>query len=214
MKESKSLINLVRKYNLDDDWDLLVNRSIQIKEWKERVKSKMSESEEERLNNLFSRSSKCSILKDEEIRTVSTECLKLNNNVDKFMFKVRAGSLPLEVESQRYSSISRKNRECKICDTNKLEDLSHFCLDCSSIDKERKDLFAHIEEKNDIVMKDLSSDMRMKYIVGCEGFYSPKTCEMLYKMWKKRCVLKNRVLNQPGADALSVGQSPDSLSNV
>jgi len=56
--------------------------------------------------------------------------MDLSCNVAEFIFKLKAGSLPLEVETQRYLNTPHDERICKICKTGEVEDT--FIYTCFS----------------------------------------------------------------------------------
>ena len=75
-------------------------------------------------------------------------------NVSKYQRSVfaqfRCGILPLEIEVGRYKNIDLKERLCKLCNLNQVEDEIHFLCDCLIYSIERNALFHQAYPSNSL----------------------------------------------------------------
>src|SRR5690606_37323424 len=86
----------------------------------------------------------CDELKERELGKAASY-LRLPPAHASFYFRLRAGSLPLEVEVGRYHRKAREERHCKICGSQAVEDTVHFVASCKALEKERTCLFESVE---------------------------------------------------------------------
>ena len=72
----------------------------------------------------------------------------IHRNQRKIVARLRSGSLPIAVETGRYSrpKIPLENRICTLCSQNFIEDEIHFLIDCEQYSDLRYDLFTSILE--------------------------------------------------------------------
>ena len=63
------------------------------------------------------------------------------------LVKLRISSHKLRIETGRYNKIPRDERLCSLCNCNKIEDETHFLLDCPSYSSIRDRFFSKIESK-------------------------------------------------------------------
>ena len=189
--------DLIDQYELNKEWNDLKESEISVNNWKENVKLSINTFEINRLKESLKRTSKCPELAESNVR-MATSCkkkknktyLNLTSKLANFCFKLRAGSLPLEVESQRSLGTKREERTCKICNTGKIEDKFHFCFECPSLKKERSELMK-------ILPEGFKSFENIKLLDVITGGGNDKTIDpahtvsVLFNMWKKRCTLKN-----------------------
>jgi len=61
--------------------------------------------------------------------------------------RLRAGVLPLEIETGRWRAIPADERFCKLCGNHEIEDESHFIFKCSIYSFDRASFFTKIEEE-------------------------------------------------------------------
>ena len=54
------------------------------------------------------------------------------------MAKLRGGTAGLEVETGRWRGVSREERVCKNCQSEKVEDVEHLLMRCSGVADERE----------------------------------------------------------------------------
>ena len=65
----------------------------------------------------------------------------------KSLVRLRISSHELWIETGRYDKIPRDERLCSLCNCNKIEDETHFLLDCPSYSSIRDRFFSKIEPK-------------------------------------------------------------------
>ena len=63
----------------------------------------------------------------------------------KSLVKLRISSHKLRIETGRYDKLPRDQRLCSLCNCNKIEDETHFLLDCPSYSSIRDRFFSKIE---------------------------------------------------------------------
>ena len=61
--------------------------------------------------------------------------------------KLRISSHKLRTETGRYDNIPLVERLCNLCNCNRIEDETHFLLDCPSFSSIRKMFFSKLEPK-------------------------------------------------------------------
>ena len=103
----------------------------------------------------------------------------LSFNHRRSIARIRLGSLPLRIETGRYSipRIPEEERVCLACkpdgqspeaaekqSTSPVESESHFLLDCKAYDAERANCFSKMELPNDFTS--LTQDNRLKYLLN------------------------------------------------
>jgi len=75
--------------------------------------------------------------------------------------KLRAGVLPLEIETARWRAIPANERLCKLCNSGSVEDESHFVFDCTVYSSQRSYFFDLIEiEHPGFALKTVSDKWR------------------------------------------------------
>ena len=65
----------------------------------------------------------------------------------KLIAKLRCSSSDLSIEKERWDSINREDRKCRVCDTDQVEDEKHFLLDCPGYIRERKEMYDNIRSR-------------------------------------------------------------------
>ena len=70
--------------------------------------------------------------------------LTRKNPSRKSLVKLRISSRKLRIETGRYDKIPRDERLCSLCNCNKIEDETHFLLDCPSYSSIRDRFFSKI----------------------------------------------------------------------
>ena len=61
--------------------------------------------------------------------------------------KLRISSHKLKIETGRYENIPRDEMLCSLCNCNRIEDETHFLLDCPSFSSIRDMFFSKLEPK-------------------------------------------------------------------
>ena len=61
--------------------------------------------------------------------------------------KLRISSHKLKIETVRYENIPRDEMLCSLCNCNRIEDETHFLLDCPSFSSIREMFFSKLEPK-------------------------------------------------------------------
>ena len=69
-----------------------------------------------------------------------------NREVRSLISKIRGGTARLRVEEGRWSRLERSERLCQHCESQEVEDSSHFILRCEKIGDERSSLFEELRE--------------------------------------------------------------------
>ena len=73
--------------------------------------------------------------------------LTRKNPLRKTLVKLRISCHKLRIETGRYDNIPRNERICNFCNCNKIEDETHFLLDCPAYSQVRGIFFSKIESK-------------------------------------------------------------------
>ena len=73
--------------------------------------------------------------------------LTSKNPSRKTLVKLRISSHKLKIETGRYDHIARDERLCSLCNCNRIEDETHFLLDCLSFSSIRQMFFSKLEPK-------------------------------------------------------------------
>ena len=73
--------------------------------------------------------------------------LTRKNPSRKTLVKLRISSHKLRIETGRYDNIPRDERLCNLCNCNRIEDETHFLLDCPSFSSIREMFFSKLEPK-------------------------------------------------------------------
>jgi hypothetical protein len=114
---------------------------------------------------------------------------KIPRYKSRYFAMLRAGSLPLAVETGRYSHpvTPLNDRICKFCNANTVEDEKHFLLSCNAYSDIRQDFIANLGEKWNAVANSDSSNpfnflMSEKDVVF-------NTINLVYYMTKRRKIL-------------------------
>ena len=63
------------------------------------------------------------------------------------LVKLRISSHKLKIETGRYENIPRDEMLCSLCNCNRIEDETHFLLDCPSFSSIREMFFSKLEPK-------------------------------------------------------------------
>ena len=66
--------------------------------------------------------------------------------------RMRCGTFPLEVEKGRYRNVPANQRICKMCNSNAIEDETHFLLFCERYSDVRANLFRELSSHHDVVI--------------------------------------------------------------
>jgi hypothetical protein len=104
----------------------------------------------------------------------------------KYFAMLRAGSLPLRVETGRYSHppVPLSDRKCTLCNTNMVEDEMHFLINCELYSDIRDYLFDLVDCKMQN-FRSLSPREKFNFLMSSEdiGYY---TIIAVYKMFSRR----------------------------
>ena len=95
------------------------------------------------------------------------------------MAQLRAGVLPLCIETGRYKQIEVSNRLCVFCDLNEIEDEYHFVCKCC----------LYVDIRNDIFTGTITKEVFF-HLMSNE---QKKICTYIKKAWLKR---KSALLKQ------------------
>ena len=61
--------------------------------------------------------------------------------------KLLTGTLPLEVDVDRYTRVDKGDRVCKVCNTKATEDEYHFLFKCEPLQQVRDHFYSRVIEK-------------------------------------------------------------------
>ena len=83
----------------------------------------------------------------------------------KFLAKFRLGVLPIQIETGIYErpKLLAAERICKICDSNTVEDETHFLLYCSKFDTLRETLISKVLDPS---FETMESKQKIKYLTS------------------------------------------------
>ena len=155
-------------FNINMAWAILTENFT--KEWKER------------LNN----TSKLVLYKSfKETIGVENYVLHTHSTAQRSIFaKLRAGVLPLAIETGRWRNKQRKNRVCTLCSNGEVEDEIHFLFRCQIYQSKRTLFFNRL---TDIIenFEDLTMSEKLKIIMSenCVKYTVP----FVYNIYVKRC---------------------------
>ena len=104
--------------------------------------------------------------------------------------RFKCGTLPLSIETGRYTDVDIEDRVCKVCNSNAIEDEEHFLLACTKLEDTRK---FHLDRmKVDEKVPSKNNIERMKFMISREVLKD--FCIMLEDMLERRKdILYNKV---------------------
>ena len=88
----------------------------------------------------------------------------------KALVKLRISSHELRIETGRYDKIPREERLCNLCNSNKIEDETHFLLDCPRYSSIRDMFFSKIESKIPF-LRLLSYETLISHLMNSTDYY-------------------------------------------
>ena len=74
--------------------------------------------------------------------------------------QIRSGTLPLKIETGRFTRVELENRLCIYCNQEKIESEIHFILECDCYVRQRETLF----EINNINCHNLDDNAKVKML--------------------------------------------------
>lgn len=179
---------LLRRYNLCESFQGLKSGHVGKDEWKTCVQTSVWNERTSDLRSSLSAAVKCSHLEFSCDRTGPAAYFSIQPaKLASFFFKLRSGSLRLEIEEGRFHKLPREERLCRACGIA-VEDVKHFLLDCHGLAHERKSL----PELHVLTNRCTSALAGANDQVILDSLGEPKKGEdhlifHLYEMWKKRC---------------------------
>ena len=96
--------------------------------------------------------------------------LSRRNPSRKALVKLRISSHKLRIETGRYDKIPREERLCNLCNSNKIEDETHFLLDCPRYSSIRDMFFSKIESKIPF-LRLLSHETLISHLMNSSDYY-------------------------------------------
>ena len=96
--------------------------------------------------------------------------------------RLKAGVLPVALETGRFKNIPIKERTYKVCETNVTEDEYHFLFKCKKLKPERKVMFREVKEICDIAHTNCGE--KLKIMLSPE--YVKTTARHILNMFEKR----------------------------
>ena len=186
----RAVSRAISRFDVEEEFTALRDGHSSLSEWKRLVASAAAELHSTWCRDNLQQAVKCSHLAEiSELGLKPEAYFSLPSKLGSFYFKLRAGSLALEVEEGRFHNLPRHDRMCRLCDTE-VEDVKHFCLRCPALALERKSLFLALS-------RDQPDDERVLRLLGkpMRGAGDQETLETLvlelFSMWKRRCVLRH-----------------------
>lgn len=170
--------------------------------WNERVTEAVHTLFAGHLTGELAKAVKCSQLRPSLVagKLQRAEYLSLPSKLSSFCFKLRAGSLRLEIEEGRMKKVAREARLCPLC-KGEVEDAEHFMLRCPELHRERQDLHHRLDETLSSLNRHYSdlTHYFTEFLLGpgtldgedasvC-GKVRRVQIEGLHGMWVKRCTL-------------------------
>lgn len=114
-----------------------------------------------------------------------TRLAKWNPKTTKLIFKLRSNTAPLAAFQEKTNGESPL---CQICNSKKVEDLTHFLLECTALEEARKEL-------RRVLPQPLS-------VGDTLGKHVEESAEIVAKMWKTRCICLTQARNTKRANSL------------
>ena len=114
--------------------------------------------------------------------------LPLSRDHRRILFKLRSCSLPIAIEIGRYTrpKTPLNVRLCKFCNTNSIENETHFLLECELYSDLRQTLFEKALELNDSFIN-LNSSEKLKFLMQTKDIQF-QLSSSVYKMFRRRKV--------------------------
>ena len=114
--------------------------------------------------------------------------LPLSRDHRRILFKLRSCSLPIAIETGRYTrpKTPLNERLCKFCNTNSIESETHFLLECELYSDLRQSLFEKALELNDSFIN-LNSSEKLKFLMQTKDIQF-QLSSSVYKMFRRRKV--------------------------
>ena len=107
--------------------------------------------------------------------------LNLKKYERSLLAQFRCGILPLRIETGRYIGESREQRLCKMCQSNSVEDETHFLIKCDFYIDIRNDIF--LEQLNDSTFNVLSDQEKLSLLINAH----PRKCaKFIVKSYLRR----------------------------
>ena len=96
--------------------------------------------------------------------------------------RLRGGTAPLHIETGRYVSLPVEERICRSCNTGRIEDEQHFCVECPALEEARAPLLhlLNLHHVNSGAVSD--EDMFISIMQSPDS----RTAKLLYNMFLKR----------------------------
>ena len=114
-------------YDLQDEFQCLVEGSITQDKWRQEVAAAFSAYHLHKLKESVNGAVK---INDVVKTSVSHLYLNVAPKYASFLFRLRAGDLELAIETGRHKGLARGERTCPLCEGGEVEDAVHFCLRC------------------------------------------------------------------------------------
>lgn len=170
--------------------------------WNERVTAAVHTLFAHHLTGDLAKAVKCSQLRPCLVdgKLQRADYMSLPSKLASFCFKLRAGSLRLEIEEGRMKKLAREARLCPLC-KGEVEDAEHFMLRCPELDHERHDLHQRLDETLSSLNRHYSelTHYFTEFLLGpgtldgedtsVSGKVRRVQIEGLHGMWVKRCTL-------------------------
>ena len=104
-------------------------------------------------------------------------------NKRRWLTVMRTGTNSLRLETGRWEGEEVKDRTCRVCMSNDVEDECHFVLNCPVYERERKKMFDSIRETTGYDMSCMENDWKMDALIGdglCSFRSEIRACDEIY----------------------------------
>jgi hypothetical protein len=108
---------------------------------------------------------------------------RLSRTKRSLLAQLRAGVLPLKVETGRFRRIPLDQRRCEICNSGKVEDERHFVCECPQYKYTRDILYEKVINNQNINFSDYSNEDKFIYLMSHAQKYLANFTE---KAWFNR----------------------------
>ena len=121
---------------------------------------------------------KLSMMKLITVRGVKSCCAFLKSKAEsRMMLKLRGGTAAFQIEMGRWYGLKREERMCKECDSEEVEDVCHWLLQCSAWNHLRQPLL------EGFTTKDVGDRTALIQSHACRNYH---TLSIINSMWSAR----------------------------
>ena len=101
--------------------------------------------------------------------------------------KLRISSHKLRIETGRYDNLPRGERLCNLCNCNRIEDETHFLLDCPSFSSIRDMFFSKVEPKIPFLRLQSQESLLSHLMNSTDYFINIQLISFISTLVRKHC---------------------------